>query len=200
MVMAANEIDRKFDENFLVTAKEFARANGMKMFRTSAYTGEGVTELFTDVARNSTIMSFCRILWRGSTNGFRAVDFDQQCDGHENTLTLIRDSKGNVFGGFTPIAWESPLFAKRKKDPTKQTVVFTAKNPHNSSERLFDLIERSSAIRVDRKRGPCFGDGDLWISDECNRQQSDSGRFGMSFLNDTGFDGSTFLTGHLHSL
>jgi hypothetical protein len=47
------------------------------------------------------------LLWRGSRDGFRARNFHSRCDGHANTLTLIKDTEGNIFGGFTPVEWES---------------------------------------------------------------------------------------------
>jgi hypothetical protein len=43
------------------------------------------------------------LLWRGGRDGFGARDFHRRCDGHANTLTLILDTKGNTFGGFTPV-------------------------------------------------------------------------------------------------
>jgi hypothetical protein len=50
------------------------------------------------------------LLWRGSRDGFSARDFHERCDGRANTLTLILDSGGNVFGGFTPLEWESRVW------------------------------------------------------------------------------------------
>jgi hypothetical protein len=43
------------------------------------------------------------LLLRGSRDGFRATDFHRCCDGHANTMTLITDTSGNIFGGFTPV-------------------------------------------------------------------------------------------------
>jgi hypothetical protein len=45
------------------------------------------------------------LLWRSSRNGFTAQEFPLRCDGRTNTLTLISDTDGNVFGGFTPVKW-----------------------------------------------------------------------------------------------
>jgi hypothetical protein len=42
-------------------------------------------------------------LWRGSRDGFGKHDFHSRCDGHPNTLTVILDTDGNIFGGFTPV-------------------------------------------------------------------------------------------------
>jgi hypothetical protein len=47
------------------------------------------------------------LLWRGRRDGFGAKDFHRLSDGHANTLTVILDTKGNVFGGFTAVEWES---------------------------------------------------------------------------------------------
>jgi hypothetical protein len=47
------------------------------------------------------------LLWRGGRDGFGARDFHSRCDGHANILTLIEDTNGNIFGGFTPLEWES---------------------------------------------------------------------------------------------
>jgi hypothetical protein len=42
------------------------------------------------------------LLWRGSRDGFSTDDFHSRA----NTLKFIRDTNGNVFGGFTPTKWE----------------------------------------------------------------------------------------------
>jgi outer membrane murein-binding lipoprotein Lpp len=48
-------------------------------------------------------MKCFNLLWRGSRDGFTAKEFHRRCDGRTNTLTLILDTDGNVFGGFTPV-------------------------------------------------------------------------------------------------
>jgi hypothetical protein len=45
----------------------------------------------------------CTLLWRGSRNGFDGKEFHRRCDGHPNTLTLVLDAQGNVFGYFIPV-------------------------------------------------------------------------------------------------
>jgi hypothetical protein len=47
------------------------------------------------------------LLWRGSRDRFKVSEFHRRCDGHANTLTVILDTKENIFGGFTPVKWES---------------------------------------------------------------------------------------------
>jgi hypothetical protein len=45
--------------------------------------------------------------WGGSGDGFLVCDFQGHCEGQANTLPLIEDTMGNIFGGFTPVEWES---------------------------------------------------------------------------------------------
>ena len=48
-------------------------------------------------------------LWRGSRDGFGSRVFHDLCDEKGKTLTLIRTTRGGVFGGYTDIPWSSNL-------------------------------------------------------------------------------------------
>jgi hypothetical protein len=136
------------------------------------------------------------LLWRGSRDGFRASDFHGRCGGHANTLALIQDTEGNIFGGFTPVAWESSLQWKFKADPSLKSFLVTLKNPHNIPARKFALKaeKKDEAICGDFLRGPHFWD--VGVYDNCNANTSSyAHHFGESYANDTGRDGKTFFTG-----
>jgi hypothetical protein len=136
------------------------------------------------------------LLWRGSRDGFRGRDFHGRCDGHGNTLTLIEDTAGNIFGGFTPVEWESPQRSKSKADPSLKSFLFTLKNPHNVPARKFALKteKKDDAIYCESSYGPHFWD--LRVLDNCNANiDSFTYNFGHTYANDTGRDGETFLTG-----
>ena len=45
------------------------------------------------------------LLYRGSRDGMTAADFHRLCDGKTDTVCVIKDSNGNVFGGFADKAW-----------------------------------------------------------------------------------------------
>jgi hypothetical protein len=64
------------------------------------------------------------ILWRGSRDGFKAKEFHVRCDGHVNTLTVILDTNGNIFGGFTPLKWESDDCNRILDDSRKNFLLF----------------------------------------------------------------------------
>jgi hypothetical protein len=87
------------------------------------------------------------LLLRGSRDGFEAQEFHLRCDGHANTLTVILNTKGNIFGGFTPVEWESgePHY---KADDSLKSFVFTLKNPHNIPARRFALKDENNSQAI----------------------------------------------------
>jgi hypothetical protein len=129
------------------------------------------------------------LLWRGSRHGFQAKQFHGLCDGHPNTLTVILDTKGNMFGGFTPVKWDSTSLDKA--DPSMNSFLFTLKNPHNVPARRFALEaeKKNKAIYCHSNYGPSFYD--LGVLDDGNANSN----FGMNYTNDTGLNGNTFFTG-----
>jgi hypothetical protein len=137
------------------------------------------------------------LLWRGSRDGFGAGEFHGRCDYHANTLMLILDTEGNIFGGFTPVEWESvPHPGKVKADPSLKSFLFTLKNPHNFPAKKFALKteRKDAAIYCGSSWGPHFCN--IGVKDNCNADTSNfTDSFGGTYANDTGRDGSTFFTG-----
>jgi hypothetical protein len=143
------------------------------------------------------------LLWRGSRDGFGARHFHGRCDGHAPTLTLIEDTEGNIFDGFTLVEWESRKHnGKRglednrwKADPSLKSFLFTLKNPHNLPARKFALKAKNKdrAIYCRSSWGPHFRD--IGVSENCNANTDSGSYLGNSYANDTGLDGETVLTG-----
>jgi hypothetical protein len=135
------------------------------------------------------------LLWRGSSDGFRALDFHERCDGHANTLTVIQDTNGNIFGGFTPVEWESPPRRKVKGDESFKSFIFTLKNSQNIPARKFALKADGwhRVMLCDTGCGPHFWD--IGVSDDCNKNMdSYTEIFGSTYINDTGVSGGQFFT------
>jgi hypothetical protein len=133
------------------------------------------------------------LLWRGSRDGFGARDFHGRCDGHASTLALILDTGGNVFGGFTPLQWESGC--KLKCDDSLKSFLFTLKNPHNTPARKFALKaeNKEDAICCDSECGPYFAD--LYVSGNCSANTDSYTSLGNAHANDTGLKGEIVFTG-----
>jgi hypothetical protein len=137
------------------------------------------------------------LLWRGGRDGFDPKHFHSRCDGHANTLTLIEDTKGNIFGGFTPLKWESLIWngmgegrdnGCHKTDPSLKSFIFTLKNPHEFPARKFGVKAGRCAMFCDQGFGPHLGD--IFVRYRCA-----TGEFGNRYTNDTGLPGKTFFTG-----
>jgi hypothetical protein len=136
------------------------------------------------------------LLWRGSRDGFGYGDFHRRCDGHPNTLTVILDTKGNIFGGFTPMEWDSR--SGNHADPSLNSFLFTLKIPHNLPGGRFALIaeRKNRAIWCISDYGPGFWD--IGVHNNCNANTDSFTRFfGDSYTNDTGLHGETFFTGSM---
>jgi hypothetical protein len=133
------------------------------------------------------------LLWRGRRDGFGDGAFHSRCDGHANTLTVILDTDGNIFGGFTPVEWESQ--GGTTGDPSQKSFLFTLTNPHNVPARRFALKAEVSnpAIVCNSRNGPHLSDIAVW--DQCNANTNSCSILGCWYTNDTGLDGRTFFTG-----
>jgi hypothetical protein len=139
-----------------------------------------------------------RLLYRGTENGFRATDFHRCCNGHPNTMTLILTTENYIFGGYTPVVWNSRN--AWVPDPSMKTFLFTIRNPHNLSPRIFTMAQPENAIADHGSYGPSFGYGYvIYVCDECNFSKSVSAdcytNLANNFVNDTGIPGKAVFTG-----
>jgi hypothetical protein len=117
------------------------------------------------------------LLWRGSRDGFRARDFHGRCDGHAPTLTLIEDTDGNIFGGFTPVKWasEEPALDGTncfRPDPGRQTFIFSLANPSRTPPERFRQkaqpdMPLPGTLWCDSRQGPHFFNA-ISVCDNCN--------------------------------
>jgi hypothetical protein len=136
------------------------------------------------------------LLWRGSRGGFGYGEFHRRSDGHANTLTLILDTDGNIFGGFTPVTWESQTSTTEKADDTLRSFLFTLKNPHNHPARRFPLTVKRKAVAIDCNVnsgvafGPVFGGGDLGVRGNCNEARNNWSQHGTRYPN-TAYENDT---------
>jgi hypothetical protein len=143
------------------------------------------------------------LLWRGSRDGFTAGEFHLRCDGRANTLTLIADTDGNAFGGFTPVKWENNC--GWKGDDSLRSFLFTLRNPHGVPPRKFALKAEKKQYAICCSSAFCAGFGnnyngwcEIAVSDTCNANRGSYTQIGTlwrdtTYANDTTF--KYFLTG-----
>jgi hypothetical protein len=111
---------------------------------------------------------------------------------------LIEDTQGNIFGGFTPVKWESPAEPPYNRlDPSLKTFLFSLKNPHNFPAKKFQMkVEKKNerAIWCDPTYGPNFWDIEIGGVRFATCTGS-TAAFGSTYVNDTGLVGETVLAG-----
>jgi hypothetical protein len=85
------------------------------------------------------------LLWRAILDDFKGKAFHRQCDVDASTLTVILDTDGNIFGDFTPAAWESRHCRHWKVGDSRQIFIFTLKNSHTVAASRVALKAKQSA-------------------------------------------------------
>jgi hypothetical protein len=136
---------------------------------------------------------------------------------------LIADTDGNIFGGFTPVEWESGN--RYKRDDSLRSFLFTLKNPHGVPPRKFTLnaeqkqqaiychpaycagFGRTQSVSVVKANLPNWFvfqgrdkvfSGGIVVKDNCNTNRDSYTSIGThwrnsAYANDTAFE--DFLTG-----
>ena len=125
---------------------------------------------------NKKLIAFEKIFTM-SINGSSSKNFHNCCDNKGPTLTLIQTKKNQIFGGFTPLNWESsgdPLI-----DLYDQTFLFSL-----NSSKTFNLINKEkTAIYCNREYGPSFGAGDLSIESNMKKGETYANEYTNFFTN-----------------
>jgi hypothetical protein len=112
------------------------------------------------------------LLYQASKHGFSAEIFHKYCNNKGKTLTIIQEKNNSiVFGGYTSQSWDS--FSGFKQDP--EAFLFSLKNKNKTPLKL-NVKNSKYAIYCDLSYGPSFGDFDLYVSSNSNKNKD-------SFLN-----------------
>ncbi len=91
------------------------------------------------------------MLYRGSKDGFYAINFHSLCDGRNQTISLFKLAhNGDCIGGYTAAQWSSPDEGVWVSDPS--AVVFSL-----SRQQSFNVKNADHAIYCDKTCGPYFG-------------------------------------------
>jgi hypothetical protein len=136
------------------------------------------------------------LLYRGCRNGFGAVDFHSRCDGHANTLTILKaNGSSYIFGGFTTVKWESSN--KHKSDP--DAFLFSLTNKDNKPVKMnIDPNRHKYGIYCHSEYGPSFG-YDIHIANNANTTMDSYSNLGWTYKHPQYRFGTnearTFLTG-----
>ena len=128
----------------------------------------------------------CELLYRGSRDGMYSKNFHEKCDDKGATITLFRNDKGNIFGGYLPISWKNTGGYQNEN----RCFIFTLTNIYNIPPTKFDNTNNGNQVYFDKGNGPCFYD--TWnYEDLRNRSEAYFG----SYYQDTTGKGNSMFTG-----
>ena len=95
-----------------------------------------------------------KLLYRGSRDGSKSTIFHNKCDGQGPTITIFKNEKGHIFGGFTPISWE----CGNKYISDSNCFIFTLTNIYNTKPTKFPSKNSGSECYHGIDYGPYFYD------------------------------------------
>ncbi|XP_068735281.1 uncharacterized protein [Montipora capricornis] len=125
------------------------------------------------------------LCYRSSTHGTYDTTFHRNCDGKNNTVTIVKKNDF-VFGGFTDIPWESPENDEEKFGATEKAFIFSLRNAEGLPPFKSNVNNPSKAIRSRTNRGPTFGEKDIVIDRNEAVWVSSSTNFGDNYVVPTG--------------
>jgi hypothetical protein len=106
------------------------------------------------------------LLYRASEHGFTAQAFHSKCDNVANTLTVVKTTKGYIFGGFAqqPLRYTNydynyyPTQSNICYIPDSSAFIFSLINKESSPIKM-KIIAPQYAIACAANNGPTFGAG-----------------------------------------
>ncbi|XP_044181235.1 uncharacterized protein LOC114975468 [Acropora millepora] len=135
------------------------------------------------------------LCWRASLHGWAAKTFHSLCDKKGPTVTIVKDTNNNIFGGYTSISWQS----LNQDVNDSKAFLFSLKNPTNNSSKLLQRHSSGSRYSVRHYTGwcPLFGNGDLYIHGHANEFRFRRSRecLGSTYTVPSGKQCDPFLTG-----
>ena len=100
------------------------------------------------------------LLYRGTRDGMSADVFHNKCNNKGPTISLFKNEKGYIFGGYASIDWTSYGNYRTASD----SFIFTLTNMYNISPTKFANSNTSYSIYDYSSYGPTFGGGhDIYI-------------------------------------
>jgi hypothetical protein len=95
------------------------------------------------------------LLYRASEHGFDTADFHANCDNKSKTLTIIKSTNGNIFGGYTDSSWDPTTECRPSSD--RNAFLFSLINLHKQPTKIKINQNFDRAITYYSDHGPAFG-------------------------------------------
>jgi len=128
------------------------------------------------------------LIYRGSRDGMTSNDFHKKCDNQGPTITLLRNDKGYIFGGYTSVSWTGD----GNFHSDSKSFLFTLTNINGSEPTKFPISSTDNSVYHHNNYGPTFGGGhDIYINQDFINKNSYA-NFPSSYKDIIGKGNSTF--------
>ena len=132
------------------------------------------------------------LIYRGTRDGMTNKNFFEKCENKGKTLTIIKNDKNNIFGGYSSISFQNNSNGAQN---APDSFLFTLINIHNTEPTKFPSKKNGREIHYNTSYGPCFGsDGDLGLYGDFLNQGAWS--YFPANYNDTLGKGNSIFTGN----
>ena len=131
------------------------------------------------------------LLYRGTRDGMDSNNFHNKCDNKGPNYVLIENNKGNIFGGYSSISWESSGGYKN----VPECFIFTLKNIYNIQPTKFPSNNSGCNVYHGIIYGPLFGNEcDFYIYSTFGKERNSDSYFPKSYQDVLG-KGKSIFTG-----
>ena len=96
------------------------------------------------------------LLYRGTRDGMEGKYFHNKCKNQGPTISLFKNDKGYIFGGYASIDWTGNS-GNWKSAP--ESFIFTLTNIHGTEPTKFPNSNTNYSIYDHSEKGPTFGGG-----------------------------------------
>ena len=119
------------------------------------------------------------LIYRGTRDGMTSNDFHNKCDNQGPTISLFKNEKNHIFGGYASISWTSDN--ENKNAPN--SFLFSLTNIYNTEPTKFPSINDGKEVYHEKDYGPIFGDSgiDLYIHFNHSEKNNAYSKFPKSY-------------------
>ncbi|XP_033733490.1 interferon-induced protein 44-like [Pecten maximus] len=147
-------IDKDIRESFLDIDKSAKCPRKLiSSVRDAKFNRKGTTNIWELIGDGP--KSFTK-LYSSREDGSDVVEFHSRCDNRGRTLTLVYNSAGEVYGGYTSVSWQS---YSNKPVYDNKAFIFVLANQEGTAPIKFNIKKPESALVLDGGCGPIFGTG-----------------------------------------
>ena len=132
-----------------------------------------------------------KLLYRGTRDGMTNTNFHNKCNNQGPAISLFKNDKGNIFGGYASTDWSS--YGNYKSAP--DSFIFSLTNIHGTEPTKFPNSDSKYSIYDVSSEGPRFGDDILTLYSSNNSSSSGFPWAYQDILN----KGKSIFTGDLNN-